>query len=337
MSVIVKADVARRTQHPWTAARMPDLSGKTAIVTGANSGLGFETARALAAKGAHVVMACRDTRRGEAAAARVRAGVQVGGPEAGGPETGQVELVPLDLADLASARRFAAAFLEMGRSLDILCNNAGVMAIPHRETADGFEMQFGTNHLGHFALTGLLLPALLAAEAARVVTMSSGVHVAGKIDFDSAEAARAAMRGHYSKWAAYGRSKLANLLFAYELQRKLAAAGCRAISVAAHPGYAATNLQFAGPKMAGSTMQAALMRLGNRLFAQSAAMGALPELYAATAPDVHGGEYFGPAGLTGMRGYPALARSNARSNDRESAARLWTISEELTEVRFVFA
>jgi NAD(P)-dependent dehydrogenase (short-subunit alcohol dehydrogenase family) len=188
---------------------------------------------------------------------------------------------------LASVRRFAAAFLATGRSLDILCNNAGVMAIPYRETVDGFEMQFGTNHLGHFALAGLLLPAILAAEAARVVTMSSGMHVAGQIDFDTAEVARAAMRSHYSKWGAYGRSKLANLLFAYELQRRFAAAGCRAISVAAHPGYAATNLQFAGPQMQGSALQAGLMRVGNRLFAQSAAMGALPELYAGRRQPSH--------------------------------------------------
>jgi NAD(P)-dependent dehydrogenase (short-subunit alcohol dehydrogenase family) len=344
MSDSVKWDLSRRAQHPWTTAHMPDLTGKTALVTGANSGLGFETACALAAAGAHVVMACRDAGRGEAAAARARAvararaGVQVGGSAAaGGSEAARVELLPLDLADLASVRRFAAAFLDTGRRLDILCNNAGVMAIPYRETADGFEMQFGANHLGHFALTGLLLPAILVAEAGRVVTMSSGLHVTGKLDFASADAARVALRSHYGKWAAYSRSKLANLLFAYELQRRLAAPGSRAISVAAHPGYAATNLQLAGPQMEGSTLNAGLMRLGNRLFAQSAAMGALPELYAATAPEVRGGEYFGPAGLTGMRGYPARCHSNARSYDRELAGRLWSISEELTGVHFVFA
>jgi NAD(P)-dependent dehydrogenase (short-subunit alcohol dehydrogenase family) len=327
-------DNAKRTAYPsshdpWTAARVPNLTGKTAIVTGANSGLGLETTRILAATGARVIMACRDSGRAEAAAAQVRAAVAEG--------AAGVHVQALDLADLASVRRFAAAFLATGRPLDILCNNAGIMAIPYRETADGFEMQFGTNHLGHFALTGLLLPAVLAAEAGRVVTMSSGAHVMGNIDFATTEEARVALRRHYQRWLAYGRSKLANLLFAYELQRRLAAAGSRAISVVAHPGYASTNLQMAGPQMEGSTLGAGMARLGNRLFAQSAAMGALPELYAATAPDVQGGDYIGPTGLGGMRGYPAKARSNAKSYDQAQAGRLWAISEELTGVKYAFA
>jgi NAD(P)-dependent dehydrogenase (short-subunit alcohol dehydrogenase family) len=306
---------------PWSEQDIPDLSGKTAVVTGANSGLGYETARALAGKGAHVVMACRDTNR----AASAVIGIRRGQPGA------SVEAMALDLADLSSVRRFATALLAVTPRLDILCNNAGIMAIPYRRTVDGFEMQFGTNHLGHFALTGLLLPAILSAPAPRVVTVSSGVHVSGRLDFDKLHAEEG-----YSRWAAYSRSKLANLLSAYELQRKFEIAGCSAISVAAHPGYAATNLQFAGPRLDNSALRQTVMRLSNRLLAQTAAMGALPELYAATAPGVRGGEYIGPSGLLGMRGHPQTVRSSALSYDRALAARLWAVSEKLTGVRFAF-
>jgi hypothetical protein len=205
------------------------------------------------------------------------------------------------------------------------------MAIPRRATADGFEMQFGTNHLGHFALTGLLLPLVLRTPAARVVTVSSGAHIFGRINFDDLQSERS-----YSKWGAYGQSKLANLLFAYELQRKLTAAGSQAISVAAHPGYAATNLQSVGPEMAGSRIGKRTMSAANRVLAQSAAMGALPEVYAATSLAVLGGDYIGPEGLMGQRGFPKKVKSNTRSYDQAAAARLWAVSEELTGVKYVF-
>jgi NAD(P)-dependent dehydrogenase (short-subunit alcohol dehydrogenase family) len=303
----------------WTANDIPDLSGKTAIVTGSNSGIGYEAALQLARKGAHVVLACRDPERTRVAAARMK-------------ETSPgaaVEPMQLDLASLASIRAFAAAFLEKHRALHILCNNAGVMALPYRKTADGFEMQFGTNHLGHFALTGLLLERILATPAARVVTVSSGVHRAGNIDFDDLGSEK-----RYGKWRAYAQSKIANLLFTYELQRRLEGAGAGAIAVACHPGYAATNLQAAGPRMEGSSLMEAITDLGNRLLAQSAAMGALPTLYAATAPEVRGGDYIGPDGLLENWGYPKKTASNARSRDAATAARLWDVSEEMTCVRY---
>ena len=303
----------------WTATQIPYSTGKTAIVTGANSGIGFEAARELARKGAQVVMACRKRDKGEAARQRIRDEQ----PDA------QVEWRALDLANQASVREFAAEFGRRGTPLDLLINNAGVMAIPFRKTVDGFEMQLGTNHFGHFALTGLLLDALLAAPAARVVTVSSGAHLMGSMNFADLN-----WEQGYQPWWAYGRSKLANLLFAYELQRKFAAAEVRAISVAAHPGYAATNLQFVGPEMAHSSFGVQMSRIGNALLAQTAAMGALPTLYAAVAPDVQGGDYIGPGGLFGMRGYPAQAHSNAASHDTAAAAKLWAVSVEKTRVRY---
>ncbi|MGQ9491774.1 MAG: oxidoreductase [Anaerolineae bacterium] len=303
----------------WVETHIPSQGGKVALITGANSGLGFEAAHVLAAKGAHVILAVRDAAKGERAAAAIRRSAP----------TADLAVLPLDLASLASIRRAAVEVLRTYDRLDMLINNAGVMAIPRRLTADGFEMQFGVNHLGHFALTGLLLPLLLRAAAARVVTVSSGAHVLGRINFDDLHGER-----RYHPWAAYAQSKLANLLFAYELQRRLAAAGGQAISVAAHPGYAATNLQRVGPEMAGSRLGLWLMSASNRLLAQSAAMGALPEVYAATSPDVCGGDYIGPDGPLGQRGFPKKARSSARSYDAETAAQLWRVSEQLTGVRF---
>lgn len=303
----------------WTAKDIPDLSGKTAIVTGGNSGIGYEAAAQLAGKGAHTVLACRDAAKAREAAIRLK----------GTFPNASVEFMALDLASLVSIRAFAAAFEEKHKGLDILCNNAGVMALPYRKTADGFEMQFGTNHLGHFALTGLLLPRLLATPGARVVNVSSTAHRIGRIDFDDLNSER-----RYRKWMAYGQSKLANLLFTYELQRRLEAARAGVISVACHPGYAATNLQAAGPRMEGSSLMESITDLGNRLIAQSAAMGALPTLYAATAPDVRGGDYIGPDGLFENRGHPKKTASNSRSHDRAAAARLWQVSEELTDVRY---
>jgi NAD(P)-dependent dehydrogenase (short-subunit alcohol dehydrogenase family) len=235
----------------------------------------------------------------------------------------------LDLANLASIRAFAAAFLAKHDSLHLLCNNAGVMALPHRHTADGFEMQFGTNHLGHFALTGLLLERLLATPGARLVNQSSTFHRLGKMRFDDLNWERG-----YRKWPAYGQSKLANLLFTYELQRKLEAKNASLLSVACHPGYAATNLQLAGPQVAQSSIMERVWSLSNRIFAQSAAMGALPMLYAATASDVRGGDYIGPDQLGESWGHPKKVRSNARSRDLSAAATLWDVSEKLTGVSY---
>ncbi len=303
----------------WTAHDIPDQAGHTAVITGANSGIGYAAAQALAQHGAHVVLACRNLDKATAAAAAIRQAT----PGA------TVEAMALDLASLASVRQFAAEFAQRFDALHLLINNAGVMALPYRKTADGFEMQFGTNHLGHFALTGLLLERLLRAPGARVVTVSSGLHHRGHIQFDDLQSERG-----YGKWQAYSQSKLANLLFAYELQRLLAAAGAEASSVACHPGYAATNLQTAGPAMENASIGVALTRIGNALFAQSAAMGALPTLYAATAPDVQGGDYIGPNGWMEMRGYPAKVQSSARSHDQAAAARLWAVSTALTGVEY---
>ncbi len=306
----------------WIEQNIPSQAGKTALITGANSGLGFEAAKVLAGKGAAVVMAVRNTGKGEAAAAAIRAAV----PGA------ELEVAALDLASLASIRRFAESFAQAHGRLDMLINNAGVMAIPRRTTADGFEMQFGTNHLGHFALTGLLLPLMLTTPTARIATVSSGAHILGKINFDDLQGERS-----YSKWGAYGQSKLANLLFTYELQRKLEAAGSSVISVVAHPGYASTNLQNVGPEMEGSKSGKRTMSAANRILAQSAAMGALPEVYAATSPNVRGGDYIGPDGFLGQKGFPKKVKSNARSRDQAVAVRLWAVSEELTGVKYVFA
>ncbi len=303
----------------WTADDMPSQAGKTIVITGANSGIGYEAALRLAAKGAHVVLACRDLARGQHAAEAIKAA----------HASALVTVMQLDFADLASIRRSAETLRANHPALHGLCNNAGVMAIPYRTTADGFEMQLGTNHLGHFALTGLLLDRLLATPGARVVTVSSNAHKFGAMRWDDLQWTRG-----YRKWFAYSQSKLANLLFAHELQRRLAAAGADLISVACHPGYAATNLQTAGPRMQGSSLGEAVMGLANRLFAQSALMGALPTLYAATVPAVRGGDYIGPDGLGEQWGHPTAVQSNARSHDAEAQRRLWEISEQLTGVRY---
>jgi NAD(P)-dependent dehydrogenase (short-subunit alcohol dehydrogenase family) len=304
---------------PWTANDMPDQTGRTIAVTGANSGIGWEAAKAFAANGAHVVLACRDPRRAGEALASLRAAA----PGA------SAEVLPLDLASLASVRDFAKAFADRHPRLDVLVNNAGVMAIPRRTTADGFEMQLGTNHLGHFALTGLLLDRLLATPGSRVVNVSSTAHRMGRIDFDDLHGER-----RYTRWGAYGQSKLANLLFTFELARRLAAAGHATRSVACHPGWAATNLQYAGAKMDGSRWMEQVARLGNRLFAQDAAMGALPTAYAATAPELESGAYVGPDRFFETRGHPALVSSSSRSRNRRTARRLWEVSEAATGVRY---
>jgi NAD(P)-dependent dehydrogenase (short-subunit alcohol dehydrogenase family) len=301
----------------WTVDDIPDLSGRTAIVTGANSGLGYDTALQLSTHGAHTVLACRGLDKGSDAAARILDGH----PDA------KVEVMELDLASLASVERFANHFRADHDGIDILVNNAGVMAIPHRTTADGFEMQFGTNHLGHFALTGRLLPMLRSRPGARVVTVSSFVGYSGRINFKDLSSER-----RYNKWMAYGQAKLANYLFAVELDRRAKSSGIDLISVAAHPGYASTNLQTTGPAMAGNRFMVKAMEAGNRLFGQPAAKGALPILYAATAPGLHGGEYIGPALL--MRGSPRRTFPPLQARNRETARRLWEESSRLTGVSF---
>ncbi|HET6311595.1 MAG TPA: oxidoreductase [Candidatus Nitrosotalea sp.] len=301
----------------WTAEEIPDQGARTAIVTGANIGLGRIVARELARHGAKVILASRDSAKGTEAARAITAAFP----------SSNVEAARLDLADLSSIRAFADRIGAGNDQIDLLINNAGVMAAPYKRTVDGFELQLGTNHLGHFALTGLLLPLLYERPDARVVTVSSQNHRGGQMRFDDLQGER-----RYSRWGAYAQSKLANLLFAFELERRLKAAGWRLISVAAHPGYSATNLQLSGPPL----HERLLMRLSNRLFAQSAEMGALPILYAATAPGLQGGSYVGPDGPGEARGHPVLVQATARAHDQEDARRLWEASEKLTGVKYDF-
>ncbi|HEY5431549.1 MAG TPA: oxidoreductase [Solirubrobacteraceae bacterium] len=303
----------------WTAADIADQAGRQMIVTGANSGLGLATARELARAGAGVILACRDLTKGEQALTQVRAAAS---------DAASVRLEQLDLADLASVRDFAARVAGDPGHLDVLINNAGVMAPPRRETVDGFESQFGTNHLGHFALTGRLLALLSAAPAPRVVTLSSAAHRMGSIKFDDLQRRRG-----YNNWLAYGQSKLANLMFCFELQRRAIAADSRLLSLAAHPGYAATNLQFAGPAHFWERWP---MAAANKLYAQSADMGALPALYAATVPDLPGAAFIGPDGLMEGRGHPRMVGAAGRAYDEDGARRLWEQSEQLTGVRYEF-
>lgn len=296
----------------FTADAIRDLTGKRAIITGANSGLGLQSAIALARKGAEVVLACRDEQRGRKAVEVVR--------ELSGSASVEVRL--LDLASLASVRAFADG---LSGPVHVLLNNAGVMATPRTTTADGFELQFGTNHLGHFALTGLLLPQLREAGAARVVTLSSLAHKRGHIDFGDLQSER-----RYRRWSAYGQSKIANLFFMVELDRRAREAGWDLTSVAAHPGLATTNLT------AGMRMPVVLDVLSGfvRLMGQSDAAGALPGLYAATEPDVRGGDYYGPSGPGETRGAPTLVAPVPRVLDRDIAVRLWNRSTELTGVDY---
>ena len=305
------------TSSRWSAADIPDQSGRRAVVTGGNSGLGWETALELARHGAEVVLACRNAERGEDALARLRSAV----PDA------RAELRLLDLADLASVRAFAEGWTG---PLDLLVANAGVMAVPFGTTPDGFERQLGTNHLGHFALTGQLVPALLESSAGRVVVVSSLAHRMGSIAFSDLQSTY-----RYSRWAAYGQSKLANLLFMRELTRRFSRSGATTSAAAVHPGGADTAL-FEG--ITGSRGPAAA--LGRRVSAtlgQSAADGALPSLYAATMPDVVPGDYFGPSGLGETRGGPTRVAMSAAARDARVGQRLWDVSEELTGVRFPLA
>jgi protochlorophyllide reductase len=303
---------------PWTAADIPDQSGRLALITGANSGLGLETARALAARGATVVLACRSLAKAEQARQELLTTA---------PSTGPLDLLHLDLADLASVAAAAATMAERYGRLDLLINNAGVMGLPRLLSRDGFELQFATNHLGHFALSLALLPLLRGRPDARVVTVSSGAQYFGKIDFDDLQGER-----RYDRWKAYGQSKLANVMFALELQQRLDAEGAGVRSLAAHPGLARTNLQPASVAASGAWSESLAYRLMDPLF-QSAAMGALPQLFAATAPEARPAHQYGPNQWGGMRGWPTEVKIAPAALDPEQRRRLWQVSEELVAGR----
>jgi NAD(P)-dependent dehydrogenase (short-subunit alcohol dehydrogenase family) len=298
----------------WTAQDIPDQTGKTVIVTGANSGIGLETARVLSDKGATVILACRNIEKASEAKREIEVSVK----------HAKLEVIPLDLADLGSIQAFATTFTARHDHLHILINNAGVMIPPLTKTKDGFEVQFGGNHLGHFALTGLLLGLLRNTAKARLVAVCSVAERFGKIDFENLNAER-----QYDPMAAYGQSKLANMLFCYELGRRLQASGSNPLVAASHPGWTATNLQRNSANSASS-------RFLNKLFSQSPDMGALPSLYAATAPDVQNGDYFGPNGFLEMRGSPKKVKSSASSYNLDLAKKLWTISETLSGITFTW-
>ena len=317
--------MSRREAARWTAADVADQAGRTAVITGANSGIGFEAARVLAARGATVVLACRDPGQADRAAARI---AELTGGPAGGTRGDQVQTVRLDLASLASVREAAEELGSRFPRLDLLINNAGVMMPPYGRTEDGFELQFGTNHLGHFALTGLLLDRLLKSDASRVVTVSSNGHKVGRINFDDLQSERG-----YRKTRAYAQSKLSNLMFTFELQRRLAAAGTPTIALAAHPGTSRTQLvrHLRGPARVVANAQ---LGPATSWFAQNAEMGALPMLRAATDPSAQGGQYYGPDRAFEFTGYPVLVEPTGRARDGTVQDRLWVESERLTGVRF---
>lgn len=302
----------------WTAADIPDQTGRTVVITGANSGLGLRSAEALAAKGARVLMACRNATKAAAALEGVK-------ERATGAEP---EVRSLDLSSLGSVRECAAGLASELGHLDVLLNNAGIMAVPKAMTVDGFESQLGTNHLGHYALTGLLLPTLLAAPDPRVVTVASNAHKFGRMHFDDLFFERS----RYSRWSAYGQSKLANLLFSSELQRRALEHHTALTAVAAHPGYAATNLT-SGPAI-GSALMRPLLAIGDKLMGQPDHMGALPQLYAVTMPDVMADDYWGPDAFREQRGYPKRVGRTGHALDRDAASLLWNRSEELTSIAY---
>ncbi|MET0728160.1 MAG: oxidoreductase [Acidimicrobiales bacterium] len=302
----------------WNATDIPDQTGKSVMVTGANSGLGLRSAEALAGKGARVLLACRSAARAATALEAVRKAASGADPE----------VVPLDLSSLASVREAAADVAERVQGLDVLLNNAGIMAVPKTVTVDGFESQIGTNHLGHFALTGLLLPTLLAAGGPRVVTVSSNAHRIGRLQLDDLNFERR----RYSRWKAYCQTKLANLLFSSELQRRAVAEGTALTALTAHPGYSVTNLT-SGP-VTGATLLRPVFELADRLLGQPDHMGALPQLYAATMPDVGPDDYWGPDGFREQRGHPTRVGRAAPALDVDAARGLWERSEALTGVRY---
>ena len=300
------------SQQKWDSQDVPDQKGKVAIVTGSSSGIGYETARVLAAKNASVIIAVRNLEKGQSALEKIKEAHPMA----------DVRIMELDLANLDSVRRFAEEFKKDFSQLDLLINNAGVMMPPHSKTADGFELQFGTNHLGHFALTGLLLDMILHTENSRIVTVSSTGHRAGKLDFDDLNWEKR----KYKKMKTYSDSKIANLYFTYVLQEKLEKAGSKTIAVASHPGWTGTELQ----------RHVGVLGFLNHFFSQGIDMGALPTLLAATAPDVKGSDYYGPSGRQEMKGYPKKVESNELSHDKNIAKKLWVVSEEMTGVKFLY-
>ncbi len=299
-------------QQKWDDNDVLDQKGRVAIVTGSSSGIGFETARVLAAKNATVIIAVRNLDKGQSALGNIKAT----------QSEADVKVMELDLASLESVRKFAEEFCKDFSRLDLLINNAGVMMPPYSKTADGFELQFGTNHLGHFALTGLLLELILRTEHSRIITVSSAAHKSGKLDFDDLNWETR----KYKKMQTYGDSKIANLYFTYALQEQLEKAGSKTIAVASHPGWTGTDLQ----------RHVGLLSFLNRFFSQSIEMGALPTLYAATAPDVKGNDYYGPSGKMEMKGYPKKVESNELSHDMDIAKKLWIVSEEMTGIKYSF-
>jgi NAD(P)-dependent dehydrogenase (short-subunit alcohol dehydrogenase family) len=309
----------RAAAGKWTAQDVGDQHGRIAVITGANSGLGFETARVLAERGATVVLAGRDAGRTSTAADRLRAAI---------PGTVELQTAELDLASLESVRKAAADLTTRFPGLDLLINNAGVMMPPYGLTKDGFELQFGTNHLGHFALTGLLMPSLLATSGSRIVTVSSNAHRTGQMNFADLQSSK-----HYRKMAAYGSSKLANLLFTYELQRRLSAADAQTMALAAHPGTARTELTRHMSALSNAAVRTPLGPLTS-WWVQDADMGALPILRAATDPAAVGGTYYGPGGPFQLTGYPVVVRSSSRSLNNEAQRRLWAESEQLTQISY---
>jgi NAD(P)-dependent dehydrogenase (short-subunit alcohol dehydrogenase family) len=298
------------SKQKWDGDNIPDQKDRVAIVTGSSSGIGYETARILAEKKAKVIIAVRNLKKGNTAADKIKAS----------NGAADVRVMELDLANLASVSSFAETFKRQFNRLDLLINNAGVMMPPYSKTADGFELQFGTNHLGHFALTGHLADLIMKTENSRIVNVSSGAHNFGKLDFDDLNRENRP----YKKVRSYGESKIANLYFTYELQRRLDQSGSKTISVASHPGWTATELQ----------RHAKILKFLNRFVAQDISMGALPTLYAAVGPDVKGSDYYGPSGWREMRGYPKKVESNEPSHDETNAKKLWKASEELTGVKF---
>lgn len=302
------------TTH-WDESQVPDMQGKTIVITGANSGIGYEATRILAGRGAEIIMAVRNYEKGQQALQNIQ----------NVHPTAKLQLMRLDLSELASIRNFAEEFRQKHHQLSILINNAGVMMPPYSRTQDGFELQFGSNHLGHFALTGLLLPHLLATPSARIVTLSSIAAYAGKIDFDNLDGSKG-----YRAFKFYSQSKLANMLFARELQLSLAQHQADVISVACHPGFTHTNLASRG---SGKPVSG-IFGLLSRSFGQPALMGALPTLYAATSPAVHGGEYIGPDGKGGRKGYPKSDDHIDKLYQADLSKQLWTLSESLTGVHY---
>jgi NAD(P)-dependent dehydrogenase (short-subunit alcohol dehydrogenase family) len=308
--------------HPeWTTDDIGDQTGRVALVTGANSGIGFATARALADRGAHVVMACRNPEKARRAADEMESDL----------DRSSIELLTLDLSDLVAVRRAAEQFLAGHARLDLLINNAGVMGTPYRQTPDGFELQMATNHLGHFALTGLLLTRLVTTDRARVVTVSSVMHRTGHIDFDDVAGVKIG-----NTWAHYGRSKLANLLFTAELSRRLQEAGESVTALAAHPGWTRSNLIGNGAALGSGRVRAKASRVFGTLLGQTAAAGARPTLYAATSPDVRSGQFIGPAHVAQLFGPPKVVQPSRGARNPADAGRLWEISEELTGVSYRF-